>query len=153
MIWEYGTSVVGATGGQTYWCLRSGDIPHEASGKPKIWWRKCGVDNGDQVYIVAWEGDYSMIGLHDSPTVPATLATVRVFVREYDALFIGLRLPGRRGTMQTSNVIERVMQEYLPAAQAARPVKQWPHDCPKCRRRECALQLFTTWDCKYGCWS
>lgn len=30
-------------------------------------------------------------------------------------------------------------------------MKEWPHDCPRCKRRECAIELATTWDCRYGC--
>jgi hypothetical protein len=33
-----------------------------------------------------------------------------------------------------------------------RVMKQWPHDCPKCKGRECAIELATTWDCRNGCW-
>lgn len=54
--------------------------------------------------------------------------------------------------IRTVGVIATALNYGTAPPVAKRVMKQWPHDCPKCKGRECAIQLATTWDCRNGCW-
>jgi hypothetical protein len=134
LTWVYGEDRT-LNDGRVVVCLRSGDIPKLVDGSSVCPWYKLGVDNGGKEYEAQCRGSGAFTTY---PTDPADRVNVRVLVFWSDAARLGLVGVARH-------------QARVPQV-APKGLKEWPHDCPRCKRRECAIQLAVTWDCKYGCW-